>query len=243
MIVDCIMFSYEHDALSVRLAELNDVVDVHLVVQGSKTFRGDPREIVKLEHPKIINEVVDFPAGLRSPWHYEKYQRDMTVTLAKHHFGHEDDMWVIVADADEIPHPEAIKSATRPQKLGTDYREWFADWRAPGDWQPTHQPFMAPAELVGSAHDHRFQHTWRQRNPLFGWHLSTLGDDALAHQKIREFSHSEYDTSEWTDRDRLAAVRSHGIDIFERFTLEQTADLPGCIADFPHLLGGPIPSP
>jgi hypothetical protein len=239
VIVDCTMFSYEHDALAVRLAELEPVVDAHVVVQATTSFRGDPLEVTDLSglSDKLVQVVVDFP-DILDPWQREKWLRDETVRAAQREFG--ELVHVLVADADEIPHPDAITLYSGyPITVRNDYREWYADWRAPLQWQPPHQPYIAPITSVHSAHDLRVQMAFFSVGPV-GWHLSTLGDAAFASRKVGMYAHSEYDTDYWREVKRLEDTRTDGMDMFERFKLEHTMDLPSTIDRFPHLLGGPI---
>lgn len=235
MIIDCIMFAYEPEALAIRLEELKDVVDYTIIVEGKQTFRGEPREVVSPAGLNVINVAIDLEGA--NAWEREKFQRDYTVQAARERFG--DDAWAIVADADEIPHPREVARCIEPSTLSVDYREWFADWRAPDAWQPHNQPYMAPIGMIDSAND------IRQRKPfpyatLRGWHLSSLGDGWLVNRKIGEFSHSEYDDDHWRNVERLNSMRDSRIDMFDRFHLEHTTDLPSCISLFPDSLGGSV---
>ena len=44
-IFDCFIFFNELDLLDVRLHELNDVVDFHVLVEAKKTFVGKKKEL------------------------------------------------------------------------------------------------------------------------------------------------------------------------------------------------------
>src|ERR1700733_11122766 len=44
-VFDCCLFNGEMDVLSIRLHELNDVVDNFVIVESDKTFSGVPRDI------------------------------------------------------------------------------------------------------------------------------------------------------------------------------------------------------
>lgn len=234
MIIDCIMFAYEPDALEIRLAELSDVVDLTVIVEGDRTFRGEKRKLARPDAPRTVSEVVELPPDSVDAWDREKIQRDATVELARKYAQPGD--FVIVADADEIPHPQAVANARGPETLSVDYREWYANWRAPDEWQPHNQPFIAPIELVDSAHDIRARRPYAYSS-FRGWHLSTLGDASLASRKIGEFAHSEYDLPIWRDEARLASTRDRGIDLLERFTLQHTTDVPSVMYKFPQFLG------
>lgn len=234
-VIDCVIFSYEVDALTVRLVELAAVVDLHVIVQGDRTFRGVPREVIPVDGPQIRNHVVAMPPGC-DPWTYEHMLRDASLTIAAEHAGRLDRF--LVADGDEIPHPHAVRQAVRaphPMILGTDYREWFMDWRAPDRWQLNHQPVFGTLPQLARASTARTHCAWPVASRT-GWHLSTLGDAALAARKLSTFAHDEFDTPQWNDHDQLTRYRGDQTDILGRFRLESTTDLPTCAAQFPHLL-------
>jgi hypothetical protein len=240
VIIDCIMYSYEPDALAVRLATLQDVVDAHVIVEGNLTFRGAHRVPVRPEGEKIQSFVVDLPEGPEiDPWTRETLQRNASVQLAVDTFG--ENNFFIIADADEIPHPEAVQAAAKRGrgKLLTDYREWYANWRAPDEWQLYHQPMLVRGSALRKGHTAQTIRESSGATPSVGprgWHLSTLGSAVLAQEKLAAYSHSEYDTPEWNEQKALLSRIEARMDMFDRFSLEETHDLPPCIQDFPRLV-------
>lgn len=247
MIVDCFMHSYEADAVEVRLAELDPVVDLFVAVQGKTTLRYEPREVRLIKHPKAVNHVVDIPPGL-TPFQGEEFLRDECLRAGRVYAASMDASHTnerarfMVCDGDEIPHPAAVVTAAEqpgPRTLLTDYREWFMDWRGPDKWQLERQPTIATAlqykSIGGAARARRHCRQWTTER-LVGWHLSTLGDAGLASRKLSTFSHPEFDTPEYNDHDRLAGFRSRKRDLLDRFDLEDTRDLPSTSHLFPHLL-------
>ena len=139
-VIDCIMACYELDAINVRLAELEGVVDVHHAVQATRTFRGDAHEPLELPE-KVVSRIVDLqvafednaPAQSR-PWTVEGALRNISLDVAA---TIDSDAFFMVCDGDEIPHPDAIWQAVEeydakgPRILLVDHRQWYADWRAP----------------------------------------------------------------------------------------------------------------
>ena len=238
MIVDCVMASYEADALAVRDAELNGVVHLRVVVHGNETFRGAP-----LDPPMItLSKTRTIIASLilqGDPWEREFALRQFSLDVGLEEGG--TDAMLILADADEIPHPDAVRTAAlsgQPSLLPNDMREWFMNWRAPDVWQPPHQPLIGryrDYENAGGAQVARAAFSWPMVGPR-GWHLSTLGDGALAAAKIASFAHSEYDTPEHVNAAILDERRDGAMDILNRFALEPATDLPSCWQDFPHLM-------
>lgn len=261
-VIDCFMACYEVEALAVRFAELADVVDAHHAVQGSTTFRGDPRE--PLPMPDFVTStIVDMPVGdpdfidpvfdgaTGANWQRDKYLRDASLTEAIKHYPDQDTLF-LVCDGDEIPHPEAVAQAVAeypskgPRTLRMDYREWYANWRAPDAWQSPHAHRNQP--VIGTFADFLIAHgahvarcvgagtNWPYCDAR-GWHLSNLGDSAFVHRKFGQFAHSEVDNDHDRNLDRLTAMRDARKDAIDRFDLEVTDDLPTTIARFPHLVG------
>lgn len=234
------MASYESDALEVRDAELTGVVDLRVVVYGSETFRGRPMDppTVPLSGTTTVVQSVDLRGD---PWQREHVLRQASLDLGWDHGGR--DALLLLSDADEIPHPEAVQRAAGvpgPSLLPVDMREWWMDLRAPDEWQPPHQPLLGnylDYDFAGGAQAARAAFSWPRVGPR-GWHLSTLGDGALAAAKLAAFAHSEYDTPEHVDPFILERRRTAGRDVLSRFDLQRTDDLPGCAARFPHLLSG-----
>lgn len=243
MIVDCIMASYETDALAVRSVELDGVVDARVIVQGEETFRGQPLEPLDPDitrwcsTPTIIARI-GF-GDVTDPWEREVALREFSLSRGRGLGGGR--ALLILADADEIPHPEAIRAAAAgsgPALLPVDYREWWMDWRAPDGWQPPHQPLIGRWNhyvVAGGAQAARAAYSWPSVGPR-GWHLSTLGDGAMASVKLSAFAHSEYDTPDHNDAGILEQRREAGRDILDRFALALALDVPGCADQFPHLL-------
>jgi beta-1,4-mannosyl-glycoprotein beta-1,4-N-acetylglucosaminyltransferase len=241
-VVDVTMYAYEADALAVRLAELDGVVDEHVVTQGTHTFRGEPREVVPLDSVTAVT--VDI-SGLADPWAAEAAHRDASLTVAR---GRYSDALYLVADCDEIPHPDAIAEARErvpsggPMRLLTSHRQWAMNLEtvlhAPGEspGPVRQQPVIGTwDQLAGGAHAAR-RSAWRSwpAATAVGWHLTNLMTTESVAGKIRAYAHSEYDTGEYIGR--LDQMRADRMDYLGRSALRLTDDVPGCAARFPWLL-------
>jgi len=233
VIIDAFMWSYEYDAVKIRLATLGNTVDKHVAVQATNTFRGKPREVRKLDLPNVIDVIVTIPEGL-DPWESEMWLRDSVLIEANKLYP---DAIYIVSDGDEIPHPAAILAAGgKPTTLLTDYRNFYADWRGVLKWQPDHQPVIGRIEDyedVGGASNARWYAQWPKSNAI-GWHLSSLGGDEMIREKLETFAHSEFDDE--AIKSIVPEARNNRKDFLNRFDLEYTEDIPKGVP--PHLLGG-----
>ncbi len=237
MIIDVFIWSYELEAVNLRLNVLRHCVDAHVAVQATNTFRGTPREVYMLasDFKNVHESVVTIPDGLNA-WESEKWLRDEALNQAVKLFG--EDATYIVSDGDEIPNPYSIAQFAgnkKPMKLMTDYRNFYADWRA-ADHVLEHQPTIARYRdyvRAGGACDARWSANWRKSND-WGWHLSSLGD--TSEMKLKTFAHEEYDTPETIKMVKRA--KNHHRDFLNRFDLEYTTTIPPHTPD--RLLGGRI---
>ena len=116
MVVDVFPFFREFDLLELRLAVLDSIVDRFVIVEGTRTFSGQPKPLWFVEHrdryakwlPKIRHVVVDDWPDSRDPWLYENHQRNAG---ARGLGDLPDDTQLIVSDLDEIPNPDALARA------------------------------------------------------------------------------------------------------------------------------------
>lgn len=124
MLYDCFMLNDELDILDWRLRLQDPFVDRFVVVEGTKTFRGQPKPAHFAENrerfaafaDKIVHVLVDDFPEVDSPWLRELHQRRaMARALAE--VGPED--WVIVGDLDELLRPQALNWVRSPANRGS----------------------------------------------------------------------------------------------------------------------------
>jgi beta-1,4-mannosyl-glycoprotein beta-1,4-N-acetylglucosaminyltransferase len=123
MIFDCFLYFNEAEALNIRFHELRDVVDYHVIVEGTTTFSGQPRAIgFDAADPrwapfveKVVHVVVDDTPEEAGVWDRETFQRnaivrglDMVQPDRSGPLCNSQDL-VLMSDADEIPSAEAVR--------------------------------------------------------------------------------------------------------------------------------------
>ncbi len=116
LVYDCCMVFQELDMLDLRFAILNDAVDYFVIVESGMTHSGKPKsrtfwdafEAGRYDAYKdqIIYAYLHELEGAHS-WDRERFNRAHIGNILQYNAAPED--WVIVADADEIPTPEAIE--------------------------------------------------------------------------------------------------------------------------------------
>jgi hypothetical protein len=123
-VFDCFTFFNEADLLEIRLHELAEVVDFHVVVEATTTFAGRPRALeLDLADPRwapfrdrIVHVIVaDMPSGCDA-WRRERFQRDAILRGLDRPAADGQPLCgpldlVIVSDADEILRASAVAVA------------------------------------------------------------------------------------------------------------------------------------
>jgi beta-1,4-mannosyl-glycoprotein beta-1,4-N-acetylglucosaminyltransferase len=128
-IIDCFIFFNELKLLHFRLEELYDYVDYFVLVESTKSFTGNDKELVYQNNKhlfekyrdKIIHVIVDDvdmpdapdssddPTKSGTEWTREKYQRNQILRGLKKLNLNLDDT-VLICDVDEIPSRECIRT-------------------------------------------------------------------------------------------------------------------------------------
>jgi beta-1,4-mannosyl-glycoprotein beta-1,4-N-acetylglucosaminyltransferase len=116
MIVDCFIFYNEDELLNYRLNILQDIVDVFVLVESTRTFTGKPKKLYFEKEKfkeRIIHIVVDdFPftePTKEQVWKNEKFQRNC-IQRGLDQLTLNDNDILIFSDVDEIPDPNTLKS-------------------------------------------------------------------------------------------------------------------------------------
>lgn len=248
MIVDCVMYSGEYEALLLRLHELADVVDVFVIVEALHTFTGLDKPLYYLARDRdrlgdmarrILPAVAVLPQG--GPWEREAYQRNMAARLLD---GKPDDTVVLIGDVDEIPMADAVMGAARllggglPQ-LGFDQTLslYFANnICTTSRWRGTQAVTLAHLRQVTP------QGVRDRRNAApsllnAGWHFgSLLGDEGAARfaRKLAGFSHAD-ECKPFATLENIAAAIADGRDVSGRQDILFTAVDP-IAEDYPQWL-------
>lgn len=117
-IYDCFTFFNELDLLEVRLNILDDVVDEFVLVEGTKTYQGDEKELhyennksrfSEFRH-KINHVVVEYEGEFDTAWDREDHLRN---SITRGLTSCDADDRIMVADVDEIPRPKVLNKISQ----------------------------------------------------------------------------------------------------------------------------------
>lgn len=236
MIYDCFIFNNELDLLEIRLNELSDKVDKFVLVEAKKTFTKIDKPLYfnenkakfkkflhKINHIIVedFNEKINIPDWINNSnvfsknkniWKNEIIQRNSILKgLEK---CKKDDI-VLIGDIDEIPNLELIKQIKDKniiygfeQNLFYYYLNNISETKWIGTKAVFFKSLSTPQEI-------RMSNSFKKvKNG--GWHFSFLGGASTIKEKIKSFSHQEYNTKEINNLKRIEFNINNGLDIFDR---------------------------
>ncbi|MEE9567170.1 MAG: N-acetylglucosaminyltransferase, partial [Desulfobacteria bacterium] len=140
LIFDCFVFYNELDILNIRLNTLGSDVDYFVLVESTRTFTGQPKELVYQQnkdrfarfHDRIIHVIADdMPEIADSTFTREAHQRS---AIGQGLSGAQPQDLIIVSDVDEIPKPEVLREALKSASGRITYFEgvyyhFYLNWR------------------------------------------------------------------------------------------------------------------
>lgn len=244
MIVDCFTFYNETELLRKRLEYLSPKVDQFVLVESTKTFRGNDKPLVYFEDlrhreefaqwkDKIINVVVDDNPEGDDPWAREKHQRNC-ISRA---FGHDwlgkilqPDDFIMIGDVDEIPSLDWV--GTMPEGAVVVTANMYA-FEYSLKWTQVVEPWfgtvMARYKLFEDerATPQFFRdNRWKFPYALHaGWHFSSFGSTDHVFNKINNFSHCHDDSVAPVTREQFADHYENGRSTDGRFHHQATPEI------------------
>jgi len=236
-IVDCFTFYNELQLLNYRLAILDDVVDNFVIVEASHTFAGYEKELYfeknkevfsKYLH-KIIHIVVeDMPYkqpnidfSQNQQWTNEHFQRScISRGIEKISFLDED--IIMLSDLDEIPDPNTVLKVKNSEikisiaSFDQDIYYYNLNTRVPEQLSALKiLQFQKYKEL--NINCQNIRHSRESMNHIIakgGWHLDHFGDKNFMLNKLKNFSHQEYNNSFYTSLDFIEKCIKDKVSVF-----------------------------
>ena len=235
-IVDCFTFYNENDMLNYRLSMLNNFVDYFVIVEATHTHVGKEKILYSSENvelferykDKIIHIVVDdFPHKYPNinctngeQWTNERYQRDC-IKRGLDTLQLNDDDVIIIADLDEIPDPITLTKIKQNEIivniniLVLDLYYYNLKTRFNSKWYHTKiLSYQKYNELSISCNTIRFYNCPHIEQG--GWHLSYFGDSKFIKNKLKNFTHQEFNNNNFTDLTKIEDRINNGSDLFDR---------------------------
>lgn len=217
-IFDCVLFHNEVELLKLRFLELASVVDCFVIVEGDKTFSGKRKQLLfnREDYPeglKIIYIAVrDMPEG-KDKWEREYWQRNAILRGLKG--CHPEDI-VLISDADEIPRWEELKRLTiewMPMVFHQRMSCYYLNCLSNEDWCGTTMCLFKQLKSPQKLRNRRWDLAKIEHG---GWHFSYLGGAGRIQEKIRAFSHSEFNKRPFTNKKHINESIAGMKDLFDR---------------------------
>jgi beta-1,4-mannosyl-glycoprotein beta-1,4-N-acetylglucosaminyltransferase len=236
MIVDCFTFYNELEMLTYRLNILDKVVDYFVLVESTHThvgkekplFYNENKHLFKKFNHKIIHIVVDdFPHKYpniniekQEQWINERFQRDcISRGIDKLNLTGED--IITITDLDEIPNPNILTQIKNNiiivgiNIIELDFYYYNLNSKMDHKWYHSKiLTFEKYKELNTGCDNIRFLYCPIINNA--GWHLSYFGNEKFIKNKLENFTHQEYNMTEFTDEKRIEERIKNGKDLFDR---------------------------
>jgi beta-1,4-mannosyl-glycoprotein beta-1,4-N-acetylglucosaminyltransferase len=226
MVIDCSLYFNEAELFRLRYTELRDTVDMFVVVEGLETFTGHFKDLNFPDEYKKLPGVVYWPVNIpkqRTAWESERIHRDSLGTALSAIQNLADDDVIILSDADEIVHPNAIAQYKRLyaaehqivvcEQLMSYY---FLNMRSDTTFQGTR------ITTVKGLRDHcswSMEKLRYARGPVLspgGWHFSFMGGVQRIQQKLQSYAHTEYSGPKWSSEAYITRMVTSALDLFNR---------------------------
>lgn len=238
MIVDCFTFFNELDLLECRLKYLDKHVDAFVLVESNISFSGLDKpyyfEENKSRYDQYLDRIIhikieinardydwtyDLSRGAENAsWQVEKQQRN---SIAQAFSRLPDSAVILVGDLDEIPNCQAITRATRLLEnkayVSLETRQFYYNlsqclvelWPATVITRIGNMKRVTPQQLRDSR-----QSLLQVKNG--GWHLTYFSDARGVREKIKSFSHREFDKEQFTNLAYIDQKIKNGEELYGR---------------------------
>jgi beta-1,4-mannosyl-glycoprotein beta-1,4-N-acetylglucosaminyltransferase len=235
-IIDAFIFYNEIDLIKYRINILNDIIDYFIIVESDKTFIGNEKKLYfqdianEFTHikDKIINVVCkDLKSNLNGkvdPWQNESIQRKyISEGINKININNED--LIIISDCDEIHDPITLEKIKNKEILlkdgiGTLEQDLFYY-----NLNIINQVKWSGVKILSYEcyknkynYDPQIIRNSGRINVINngGWHLSYFGNEDFIINKLKNFSHQEFNNNFYTNKEYIKNQIENNLDLYGR---------------------------
>jgi beta-1,4-mannosyl-glycoprotein beta-1,4-N-acetylglucosaminyltransferase len=248
MMVDAILMDNEWDCLEIRLREYRGLIDHLVIVEGTLTHQGEPREM--LDQIRLRSLCADYETSLIHvvqvlPEEAPDSEYGPSVMRAIYQrngllHGFKDlpgSAMILISDVDEIVRRSDLEKAIDlmwrgHQRIAFEMDLFYYRMNLRDEVERWFGPRMIRLEVLGYPHDLRRHYRCPDDHVLerSGWHFSWLGSTEHQLEKLRRFSHPELNRPEIANRDFLETCRRirmtvHNGHLLERIPVDETFPL------------------
>ena len=227
MILDCFLFFNELDLLKLRLTENYNYIDYFILVESNITFSGEKKNYIFEENKelfsKFLNKIIhlkitDTPIT-NNPWEREQYQRNYLLNGIKSLQINNNDI-IFLSDCDEIIDNTVIQYikqnglTEQVYSLNMDVYYYNYCCKSNEEWYKV-KVFTYNLLRKLSLDTIRTMNT--TIFPLKGgWHFSYFGGIENIQNKIKAFSHQEYNNNKYLNESHLKNCTANLTDLYNR---------------------------
>jgi beta-1,4-mannosyl-glycoprotein beta-1,4-N-acetylglucosaminyltransferase len=224
LIIDSFLFYNEIKMLLFRLEELYKYVDYFVIVESEFTFIGDKKKCYFKENKHIFEKYLDKIVHLtfselpdNNPWVNEENQRNFIKNAILTLPVKETDV-VLISDVDEIPDVKILQElkgtgVSDVLSLEQDFYYYNLNCISNSKW---YHAKVTNVKKISELPIHTIRHLSTPVISKSGWHLSYFGDENFISNKIKNFSHQEFNTSEFTSEEHIRYCIENNLDLFKR---------------------------
>jgi len=252
------MYFDEDLMLDLRLNTLNNCVDKFIVAEATKDHTGKDKKLnFDFNNFKKFKDKINYIVVDDLPVNIKSYKKDWAVhhirdqhqrnALSRGYKNCIDDDLIMISDIDEIPDPEKIKKFKFNNKYACFMQKNFQSKLnllniTDKYWMGTKiivKKYLKSPQWLRNIKTTKpaFWKFYKPRQPQLifdgGWHFSFLKKPSGIAKKIKSYSHSEFNKSEFTDEKKIEERIKKQIDIFDRNYKYQKVHLDG---SFPKYL-------
>jgi len=213
VIYDCFPFFNEYELLEIRLHEMDPITHKFIIVEGTHTFSGKPKEeFLNLDDPRI--------KPFADKWERNFGQKQHLITMLMSQCRSEKDI-LVMSDLDEIPCAKAVAEA-EPRPLLAMHQKfayYYLNYQA---FNIDGTPKIWPDAKIctwGYLKYTNFKNLrlmrYRRGIPC-GWHFSFMGGVDRIQTKINAYTHQELNTPEFNNKESIESHIDKGEDLFNR---------------------------
>ena len=239
-IFDCFIYNNEAMILDLRLSYLNKYVKKFIIVESKYTHQGNlKKNFLNLNDFKKYKDKIDynlidkFPENL-SNWGRENYQRNFLMNSIK---DLNQDDYIMISDLDEIPNLRNLNSIIKSKFTAFQQTNYSFKFNLKNITFPIwYGTKLCKKKYLKSPQWLRDQKVKKYSILKFykikwniiqngGWHFSYIMNPNEISEKIKSFSHAEYNLDKYTNIKIIEDKLSKGLDLFNRNQSYQKVEL------------------
>lgn len=237
-IIDTFIFYNELQLLEYRLSILYDIVDYFIIVESKYTFMGINKKLYYDENKnkfekfkdKIIHIVVEDikysnpNINKREQWLNETYQRNCIKT-GLYKLDIKDEDIIIISDIDEIPNRDILYKVKNGdikitiQSMKYDFYYYNLNSIIENGWDKVKILSYNVYKNLNFSIDDIRQLNIGDIIKNSGWHLSYFGDENFIINKIKHFSHQEFNNEYFLNKEKIKNNIENFQDIYDRHNI------------------------